>query len=59
MFEDRGRRYSKNMKEILVIVYAITHFRHYLYGRLFAVRTDHNAFKWLQSFKGPEGQVAR
>ena len=47
VFEDRGRRYSNNMKEILDMVYAIKHFRHYLYGRPFTVRTDHNAFKWL------------
>ena len=41
------------------MVYAIKHFCHYLYGRPFTVRTDHNALKWLQSFKEPEGQVAR
>ena len=47
------------MKEITAMVYAITYLRHYLYGRFFAVRTDYNAFQWLQSFKEPEGQVAR
>ena len=41
------------------MAYAIRHFHHYLYGRPFIVRTDHNALNWLQSFKEPEGQVAR
>ena len=41
------------------MVHAIKHFCHYLYGRPFTVRTDHNALKWLQSFKEPKGQVAR
>ena len=41
------------------MVYAIRHFRHNLYWRPFTVRMDHNALRWLQSFKEPEGQVAR
>jgi len=59
VLEDRERRYSTTKKEMLAMVYAIKHFRYYLYGRPFTVRTDHNALKWLQSFKEPEGQVAR
>ncbi len=31
----------------------------YLEGKAFVVRTDHQAMQWLQSFKEPEGQVAR
>ena len=58
VLEDREHRYSTTKKEMLAMVYAIKHFRHYLYGRPFTVRTDHNALKWLQSFKEPEGQVA-
>ena len=43
----------------MAMVYAIKHFSHYLYRRPFTVRTDHNALEWLQSFKHPEGQIAR
>ena len=59
MLENRERQYSTTKKELLAMVYAIKHFRHYLYGRPLTVRTDHNALKWLQSFKEPQGQVAR
>ena len=38
---------------------AIKCFRHYLCGRPFTVRTDHNALKCLQSFKEPAGQMVR
>ena len=55
---NRKRRYNTT-KEMLTMVYVIKHFRHYLYGRPFKVRTDHNALKSYQSFKEPEGQVAR
>ena len=41
------------------MVYAIKHFRHYLYGIPFTIRTDYNALKRLQSFKQPQDQVAR
>ena len=53
------RRYSITRKELLALVYFIKHFKHYLYGCRFTVRTDHSALKWLHSFKEPEGQVAR
>ena len=53
------RRYSTTRKELLAIFAFIQHFRHYLYGKSFIIRTDHNALKWLKSFKEPQGQVAR
>ena len=53
------RRYSTTRKELLAIVAFIQHFRHYLYGKSFIIRTDHNALKWLKSFKEPQGQMAR
>ena len=58
VLEDRECRYSTTNQEMLAMVYAIKHFCHYLYRRPFTVRTDHNALKWLQSFKEPKGQVA-
>ena len=44
---------------MLALVWATKHFRPYLYGRHFTVRTDHASLRWLQSFHEPEGQVAR
>ena len=44
---------------MLALVWAIQHFRPYLYGKRFTVRTDHSSLQWLQSFHEPEGQVAR
>ena len=37
----------------------LRHFRSYLLGHPFIVRTDHAALQWIQSFKEPEGQIAR
>ena len=59
VLDNHERQYGTTKKEMLAMVYAIRHFCHYLYGKLFTVRTDHNALKWLQSFKEPEGKVAR
>lgn len=59
VLEDLGRRYSTTKQQMLAMVYAIKCFRHYLCGRPFTVRTDHNALKCLQSFKEPIGQMVR
>ena len=53
------RKYCVTRKELLAVVFACKHFRHYLYGHKVTVRTDHSALKWLMSFKDPQGQVAR
>ena len=53
------RRYCATRHEMLALVWAIHHFRPYLYGKMFTVRTNHNSLKWLQSFRDPEGQLAR
>ena len=53
------RKYSATRREMLSLVWAVRHFRPYLYGQKFIVRTDHSALQWLRSFREPEGQVAR
>ena len=53
------RRYCTTRKKLLAIVYFTEYFRHYLLGRPFEVRTDHNAIRWIFTFKNPEGQMAR
>ncbi|KAK3102810.1 hypothetical protein FSP39_014067 [Pinctada imbricata] len=53
------RRYCVTRRELLAIVFFVTQFRHYLYGRKFKIRTIHGSLKWLLRFKNPEGQLAR
>lgn len=53
------RRYCTTRKELLAIVRFTQHFRHYLLGRAFTVRTDHSSLRWLMSFREPQGQLAR
>lgn len=53
------RNYCTTRRELLAIVKAIDHFHPYLYGRKFAIRTDHASLQWLLNFKNPEDQIAR
>lgn len=53
------RNYCVTRRELLAVVKTLQHFRRYLLGRKFRIRTDHAALKWLLEFKNPEGQVAR
>ena len=53
------RKYCATRREMLALVWATHHFKLYLYGHRFVLRTDHSALWWLHSFKEPEGQVAR
>ena len=53
------RQYCVTRRELLAVVFFTKHFRPYLLGRRFILRTDHGSLQWLFNFKDPEGQVAR
>ena len=53
------RHYCVTRKELLAAVSFIKHFRPYLLGRPFILRTDHGSLTWLYKFRNPEGQLAR
>ena len=51
--------YCVTRRELLAVVFALKHFKPYVFGRAVTVRTDHGALRWLTNFKDPEGQLAR
>ena len=51
------RRYCTTRKKLLAVVRFCRHFRHYLLGRPFIIRTDHNSLAWLMRFRHIEGQL--
>ena len=53
------RKYCVTRKELLAVVRFTRQYRHYLLGREFLLRTDHNSLTWLLRFKYLEGQLAR
>ena len=58
-FSKAQRQYSVTRQELLAVISSTKHFRHYLYGRRFRVRTDHGSLRWLTNFRDAEGQMAR
>ena len=52
------RRYCVTRRELLAVVHFVKHFKQFLLGRKFLLRTDHAAIRWLFNFKEPQGQVA-
>ena len=59
MLSRAEKKYSVTRRELLAVVTFIKHFRPYLCGKKFVLRTDHASLRWLFNFKQPEGQIAR
>ncbi|KAL7883281.1 hypothetical protein SRHO_G00009390 [Serrasalmus rhombeus] len=53
------RNYCVTRRELLAVVEGLRHFRTYVYGVPFKLRTDHASLLWLMRFREPEGQLAR
>ena len=51
--------YSSYEGECLAAVWAITHFRHYLYGSHFTLSMDHQPLHWLMTSDMLTGKLAR
>lgn len=58
-FDKAAQKLCATQRELLAVVSAVKHFRPYLYGRRFLLRTDHSSLSWLHSFKDPPGKLAR
>jgi len=53
------KSYCTTRRELLAVILALQHYRHYLIGAKVILRTDHHSIKWLKTFKRPEGMMAR
>jgi hypothetical protein len=53
------RRYCVTRKELLAVVFFVKHFKHYLYGKQFIVRTGHGSLGWLLNFKSQSSTSKR
>jgi len=47
------KNYCTTRKELLAVIKAVKHFRPYLYGRMFWLRTDHASLIWLSKRAEP------
>ena len=52
--EKSERNYSATARETLAAVFGCEHFRQYLQGVKFKLRTDHNPLVWLRNMKEPK-----
>ena len=55
VLDSAQRNYCTTRKELLAVVRFTRHFKNYLWGRRFTLRTDHNILIWLMGSKNMEG----
>ena len=59
LLADTETRYASTKKELLGLAWSVRHFRCYLLGGQFVIRTDHRSLEHLANFKNPPAIVAR
>lgn len=52
-FNQAELNYSTVERELAAVVFGISYFRNYLYGRVFLIITDHAPLRWLLKMKNP------
>ncbi|KAF9752794.1 Retrovirus-related Pol polyprotein from transposon 17.6, partial [Nosema granulosis] len=58
-FDKHQLNYSVTDKELLAVVKSIEHYRHYLLGKEFILRTDHKALTYLWESNNPTSRLLR
>ena len=53
------RNYPTVEKELLAVVWAVKHFRPYLYGRKFTIKTDHKPLVYLFNMRDPSSRLIK
>ena len=53
------QKYCTTRRELLAVVATLDHFKGYVWGPKFVVRTDHAALVWLKNLKNIQGMLAR
>ena len=53
------QKYCTSRRELLAVVATLDHFKGYVWGPKFVVRTDHAALVWLKNLKNIHGMLAR
>lgn len=56
---DAETRYGISEQEIAAVLYAISHFRCYIFGTKFLVQSDNKALQWLFQVKSPSSRLMR
>nr|XP_034195197.1 uncharacterized protein LOC117611373 [Osmia lignaria] len=52
-------QYSATERELLAVIFAVNHFRPYIFGRKFYLITDHKPLIWLNSLTDPTSRLMR